>query len=719
MAGLEIFDGTNWIVIGGNSGGGINLVGDITGSGLTNGITLTNFNITKNFDVVNHKIINLSPPTLFNDAATKGYVDNKTWTASQITDFDTQVRLSRLDQMALPTISLNANSQKIINLAAPVLSTDAVNKNYADTSTIAPSRITGYPSSTTVFLRGDGTWAAGNSGTVTSVSISGSTGLGVSGSPITTNGTIDLTLGSELQALSAFVQTGLIARTGSGTYAGRTITASTGISISNGDGILGNPVISISTIPISNLSGYPSNSSLFLRGDGAWAGIPTIDINNGTSGQLSIGRLSGYPANSSFVLLGNGSWGYPNYVPISSLAGYPGNSSLFLRGDGQWATAVTQFPVTVTTSNSSLEVISTYNYNSSAYGTGIGFYNQNSNGIIFGLNNSTSEGYVWSTNNISLKFGTNNILRMQIYNDGSIDCFSNNLNTTGSIAAGNFYSNNWSSYSLPYIYINSPVSNLTLYSDLKLNGNRITDSNGLHRMSFVGGTLEVSSSITTGRYYSYGWLNSSGGTGAASGTNYYSIVCQDRIAASEFNATSSKKIKKIIPNLNIENLKQKFLNLNFYQYNYIDNSDGQGDHYGVIAEDLSLIFPQFVDMEKERHIPNCIDEQGKMESIYFNGKEKDVYKFNHKLNLNNIDKNSKFVRLFINKIFYKASIINITPKKLYIYFENNDKITIDEYLKNNKVIYIYGTYEKCPTVEKNKLFEIGLILLQELLKKTN
>lgn len=446
-------------------------------------------------------------------------------------------------------------------------------------------------------------------------------------------------------------------------------------------------------LSISRLSGYPANSSLFLRGDGTWNSpiTPIIDINNGTTNQLNVSRINGYPS----------------------------NSNLFLRGDGQWATAVTQFPVTVTTSNPYLEVISTYNYNSSAYGTGIGFYNQNSNGIIFGLNNSTSEGYVWSTNNISLKFGTNNILRMQIYNDGSIDCFSNNLNTTGSIAAGNFYSNNWSSYSLPYIYINSPVSNLTLYSDLKLNGNRITDSNGLHRMSFVGGTLEVSSGITTGRYYSYGWLNSSGGTGMASGTNYYSIVCQDRIAASEFNATSSKKIKKIIPNLNIEDLKRKFLNLNFYQYNYIDNSDGQGDHYGVIAEDLSLIFPQFVDMEKERHIPNCIDEQGKMESIYFNDKEKDVYKFNHKLNLNNIDKNSKFVRLFINKIFYKASIINITPKKLYVYFENNDKITIDEYLKNNKVIYIYGTYEKCPTVEKNKLFEIGLILLQELLKKTN
>ena len=111
--------------------------------------------------------------------------------------------------------------------------------------------------------------------------------------------------------------------------------------------------------------------------------------------------------------------------------------------------------------------------------------------------------------------------------------FSNNLNTTGAITGQNIYSNsaidapniyasnsfignNWSSYTLPYIYINSPVNNLTLYSDLKLNGNRITDSNGLHKMSFVGGTLEVSSGITTGRYYSYGWLNSSGGTGAAS-----------------------------------------------------------------------------------------------------------------------------------------------------------------------------------------------------------
>jgi hypothetical protein len=55
-----------------------------------------------------------------------------TQVASTISDFDTQVRTSRLDQMAAPTGSVSANSQKITNLATPTLSTDAATKAYAD-----------------------------------------------------------------------------------------------------------------------------------------------------------------------------------------------------------------------------------------------------------------------------------------------------------------------------------------------------------------------------------------------------------------------------------------------------------------------------------------------------------------------------------------------------------------------------------------------------------
>jgi hypothetical protein len=94
------------------------------------------------------------------------------------------------------------------------------------------------------------TWVAlgSGSGSVTSVAVSGSTGLGVSGSPITTSGTITLTLGTELQGLSGLAANGVISRTGSGTYSARTITGTaSNIVVTNGDGVSGNPTINLAT----------------------------------------------------------------------------------------------------------------------------------------------------------------------------------------------------------------------------------------------------------------------------------------------------------------------------------------------------------------------------------------------------------------------------------------------------------------------------------------
>lgn len=52
--------------------------------------------------------------------------------ASNINDFDSRVRTSRLDQMAAPTASVSLNSQKITGLATPTDDTDAATKAYVD-----------------------------------------------------------------------------------------------------------------------------------------------------------------------------------------------------------------------------------------------------------------------------------------------------------------------------------------------------------------------------------------------------------------------------------------------------------------------------------------------------------------------------------------------------------------------------------------------------------
>lgn len=47
-------------------------------------------------------------------------------------NFDTRVRTSRLDQMAVPTAAVSMNGQRVTNVGTPTSSTDAINKAYAD-----------------------------------------------------------------------------------------------------------------------------------------------------------------------------------------------------------------------------------------------------------------------------------------------------------------------------------------------------------------------------------------------------------------------------------------------------------------------------------------------------------------------------------------------------------------------------------------------------------
>jgi hypothetical protein len=98
----------------------LNLGGTITSADLVDG-TIVNADINASAAIALSKLA-VDPLARANHTGTQ--------LASTISDFDTQVRTSRLDQMAAPTAAVSANSQKITNLASPVDNGDAVSLGY-------------------------------------------------------------------------------------------------------------------------------------------------------------------------------------------------------------------------------------------------------------------------------------------------------------------------------------------------------------------------------------------------------------------------------------------------------------------------------------------------------------------------------------------------------------------------------------------------------------
>ena len=146
VAGVKTFSETITGSVSGNAGTAttlqtardISLTGDVTG-------TASAFNGSANASIsatlANSGVSAGTYTKLTVDAkgrATSGTTleatDIPTLTAAKISDFDTQVRTSRLDQMAAPTASVSLNSQKLTNLSDPSASSDAANKGYVDSA---------------------------------------------------------------------------------------------------------------------------------------------------------------------------------------------------------------------------------------------------------------------------------------------------------------------------------------------------------------------------------------------------------------------------------------------------------------------------------------------------------------------------------------------------------------------------------------------------------
>lgn len=136
-------------------------------------------------------------------------------------------------------------------------------------------------------------------GTGAAEEISAGTGLTLSGGTLSVTGSTYQPLDAELTAIAGLASNGLIAKTGAGTAAVRTLTQpAAGITVSNGDGVSGNPTLALANdlAALEALSG--TNTIYYRSGSDAWSAV-TI----GTGLSFSTGTLSSTVTANKPVLL--------------------------------------------------------------------------------------------------------------------------------------------------------------------------------------------------------------------------------------------------------------------------------------------------------------------------------------------------------------------------------------------------------------------------------
>ncbi len=214
---------------------------------------------------------------------------------------------------------------------------------------------------------GSNTWAL-RTLTGPAAGITVTNGDGASGNPT-------LALANDLAAYEGLSSTGMVARTGDGTAAVRTITQpAAGITVSNGDGVSGNPTLALAN-DLAALEGLSSTGMIVRTGDGTattrtiteTTNRTTVTNGSGVSGNPTIDISASYVGQTSITTLGTVSTGTWNATTIgvskggTGLTATPTNGQLPIgNGSGYTLGTLTQGDnITITNGAGSITIAAT------------------------------------------------------------------------------------------------------------------------------------------------------------------------------------------------------------------------------------------------------------------------------------------------------------------------------------------------------------------------
>lgn len=300
------------------------------------GITLNSLAApTGNVAMGNFKITGLGTPTTGTDAVTKDYADNlsaglswkeaaraalttnRALTALTALDGVTPVANDRillmgqtapaenglwLAQTGAWTRPLDYDAAGEAEGAVVFISEGTANGNKAFVNTTDAPITIGTTGTTWVQFGAGNTYTAGAglTGTNTFDVVAGDTSITVAADDIRVNTAVIATVASlsgyqpvdtDLTALANNATNGLWARTGSGTGAARSVAGTVPITVTNGDGVAGNPTVAVNAYTGgANTGVVPTGGSAttYLKGDATWgtpaATATTITAGNGLTG---------------------------------------------------------------------------------------------------------------------------------------------------------------------------------------------------------------------------------------------------------------------------------------------------------------------------------------------------------------------------------------------------------------------------------------------------
>lgn len=173
---------------------------------------------------------------------------------------------------------------------------------------------------------------------------------------------------------------------------------------------------------------------------------------------------------------------------------------------------------------------------------------------------------------------------------------------------------------------------------------------------------------------------------------------------------ASQKLKIIAEPVDTleEDAAEIFFSIPFHHYSYIDTAvKGGGMLYGLVAESLQEVLPDCV-LKEVDYVPNIYEYATVYEKKLAPGS-----KFEYQLDFN------KFMRDRLETL--KSTTIQLHKDKKHP-FEATVKGIKDEMmlihtvaeLKEGEKIFVYGSKEEILSVNKEQIFELGLVAIKDL-----